>query len=154
MLVLRLQEWEVRCAGWRVLVGRGGGQEHRSPVEAIKEMTSQKGRAPHLPTFLTGLLTSDPESLVTACVESWPAVQPWQITLLCSTDQSDCSAESHDKQLFLDVYANYLTRLLGYSDGILEEVRCDEEMVLASLEMLLKSAPPLTQLAGDGGRPQ
>lgn len=99
------------------------------------------------------LLTFDPELLVATCVESWPEVQPWQMTMLCYTDQSDCSADSADKQPFLDVYASYLTRLLGYHEGVWEEVRGDERMVLASLEMLLKSGPPLNQLAGADGRP-
>lgn len=52
MRVLRLEEWEVRCAGWKVL---GGGRmlDIRDPAEVIMEVTNQKARAPDLPTFLT-----------------------------------------------------------------------------------------------------
>ena len=104
----------------------------------------------------TSLLASDPTALVAVCVECWLAVQPWQVALLC-TGQSDCSAKSLDSgrnDPLLDVYATYLTRLLGDSGDVREEVGCDEGMVLASLELYLKCGPPLTQLAGEGGRPR
>ena len=102
------------------------------------------------------LLTSDPEALVSVCVQNWPTVRPWQVALLCSTDQSDHSVESHDtgSEHSLDIYTSYLARLLGNSEGVGEEVGCDEEMVLASLETVLACGPPLAQLAGEGGQPR
>ena len=42
------------------------------------------------------LVTSDPEVLVRTCCEHWPAVQPWEVAMLCSTDQSHYKPVSHD----------------------------------------------------------
>ena len=101
------------------------------------------------------MVTFDPSSLVEVCVESWPSVQPWQVAVVCSVGESDCNVESHDRgQPSLDVYATYLTRLLGNSEGVREEVGCDEELLLASLEMVLRVSPPLHQLAADDGQPR
>ena len=106
----------------------------------------------HCPNQLFySLLTSDPSSLVAVCVKSWPVVQPWQVALVCSTDQSDDSPESHDS---LSTYASYMSQLLGSSEGVREEVGCDEVMVLASLEMFLRDAPSTDQLVDDEGRPR
>ena len=121
------------------------------------------------------LVTSDPEALVRTCCEHWPAVQLWEVAMLCSTDQSHCKSVSHDDpdqsqerlsvgtEVFshdssrIDMYGDYLSRLLGNRDsgeGVVEMVRCDEEMIVASLEMMLSRGPPLQDLVADGGHPR
>ena len=98
-------------------------------------------------------MTSDPEALAGVCVKAWPAVKPWQVALLCSTDESNLVAESCDSTL-IDVYASYLTQLLADREDVGEEVGSDEEMVLASLEMLLQYGPALDLLADERGMPR
>lgn len=98
------------------------------------------------------MVTFDPSSssLADVCVENWPSLQPWQVAIACSIDQSDSSVESHDcGRSRLNVYANYLARLLGSCEGVREEVRCDDELVLASLEMVLRTGPPLHELLAE-----
>ena len=99
------------------------------------------------------MVTSDLEALVDVFVKAWPAVKSWQVALLCSTDQSNIVAESRDSAL-IDVYASYLTQLLGDCKDVGEEVGSDEEMVLASLEMFLRCGPALDLLADERGRPR
>lgn len=101
------------------------------------------------------LMTSDPLTFVTVCVKSWPRVQPWQLAIVCSTtDQSDDRAGSHDTG-HIDTYASYMTSLLGDSDGMkVEEVKCDEVMILASLELFLAAGPSIDILIETSGKPR
>ena len=89
-------------------------------------------------------MATDPENTVTAAVENSPHVQPWQVALACSIDQSDCSEESHD------LYAGYLTRLLE-KGCVLGD---DEESLPVSLEMILTFGPPLDKLTTHDHKPR
>ena len=73
---------------------------------------------------------------------------------MCCTDQSGHSTESHDQRPLVEVYISYLTRLLGDCEGVRRDVGCDEEMVLASLEILLEAGPPTELLATASGQPK
>ena len=86
---------------------------------------------------------------MSVCVESWPDVQPWQVALACSTDQSDDSNNDDDR--LLSVYAGYLSCLLRKTGC---DWTGDEECLLASLERVLVAGPPLTQFTMEDGRPR
>ena len=95
------------------------------------------------------LVTSDPKEFVNICVDSWPAVQVWQVALATYSDQSEADKESHDA--LLELYADYLSRqLVGGREAVAE----DEECLLATLERLLSAGPPLHQLQTEHGKPK
>ena len=80
MGVLRLQDWKVRCEGWRVLVERGGGlrQEVREcTVETIKELTNQNLRAPDLPMYLTRYMHDHDNSCYSHVNADYPYTVVW-----------------------------------------------------------------------------
>lgn len=122
----------------------------------------QSELATNIPAYMIRLFEARPQALVDLCVTCHPYIMPWEVAMACGLDQSDTSTESCDIQATSSVgeatYARYLSRVMAQEEDrgyqVAESLRNSPQLLLVSMETLLKQDSSREQLFTESGSPR